>query len=80
MVTLKEKVRGQYAGMVKNLVFEGGITSSRGHAGDSVGRSALEARLLDSGPADDGAPVFGCSLHRDDPDCDHGRAQPTPTR
>lgn len=44
------------------LLFSGGITPGRGHAGDSVGRSAILAAL--GGPTDRAAsaPVFGCSL------------------
>jgi len=44
------------------LVFNGGITHSRGHSGDNKGREAivsfLEGRTLDQHIA----PVFGCSL------------------
>ena len=46
------------------LLFSGGITPSRGHAGDNDGRAAVVA-LLTAGHADERAPtpVFGCSLH-----------------
>lgn len=56
------------------LRFSGGITDGRGHRGESLGRSALIARILDSrAPADPAtpaagagapldAPVFGCPL------------------
>ena len=41
--------------------FEGGITGSRGHAGDNVGRRAVELLLAgDRGP--DAHAVFGCAL------------------
>ncbi|HKS36396.1 MAG TPA: RedB protein [Verrucomicrobiae bacterium] len=44
------------------LVFEGGITSSRGHEGDNAGRSALVA-ILNGGERDSlRTPVFGCSI------------------
>jgi hypothetical protein len=44
------------------LRFAGGITPSRGHGGDSVGRSVL-LELLAGAPAEDEAtPVFGCAL------------------
>jgi hypothetical protein len=44
------------------LLFRGGITSSRGHEGDSLGRRRLVA-LLAGRPADRReAPVFGCAL------------------
>jgi hypothetical protein len=45
-----------------SLVFSGGITGARGHAGDNAGESALVA-LLTGGTADrHAASVFGCSL------------------
>jgi hypothetical protein len=44
------------------LAFHGGITPSRGHAGDSSGRDAV-LNLLAGKPADrNSAPVFGCSI------------------
>jgi hypothetical protein len=44
------------------LLFRGGITSSRGHEGDNVGRQRLVS-LLTSGYADrSDSKVFGCSL------------------
>jgi hypothetical protein len=43
-------------------VFKGGITSSRGHSGDNLGRDAV-IDLVTSGVASaSSAPVFGCSL------------------
>jgi hypothetical protein len=43
------------------LLFSGGITPGRGHAGDSAGCSALLQHVLhDTGP--DRAPVYGCAL------------------
>jgi hypothetical protein len=44
------------------LLFSGGITGSRGHAGDNTGRSALLAFLTDREAATRNTPVFGCSL------------------
>jgi hypothetical protein len=44
------------------LIFNGGITGSRGHAGDNAGRAALIS-LIGRGPTDrTGANVFGCPL------------------
>lgn len=45
-----------------NLLFHGGITVGRGHAGDNAGRLALESYLLHGTPPSAGTPVFGCSL------------------
>jgi hypothetical protein len=45
------------------LVFSGGITSARGHAGDNAGRSALMALLTNNLTARvESTPVFGCTL------------------
>lgn len=44
------------------LLFHGGITAGRGHAGDNLGRSALEAILLKRGSPTNTTPVFGCAL------------------
>jgi hypothetical protein len=44
------------------LVFQGGITSARGHEGDSEGSRSLAAILLGEEAAARGAPVFGCPL------------------
>jgi hypothetical protein len=48
------------------LRFAGGITSARGHEGDSAGRAAIEALAADGGAGTDAAvtttPVFGCEL------------------
>ena len=44
------------------LLFKGGITASRGHSGDNLGRDAV-VDLVTSGVASvSAAPVFGCSL------------------
>jgi hypothetical protein len=44
------------------LLFQGGITLSRGHAGDNPGRSALQELLLAGHSNQAKTPVFGCSL------------------
>ncbi|HEV7745514.1 MAG TPA: hypothetical protein VGO56_11005 [Pyrinomonadaceae bacterium] len=44
------------------LLFSGGITDSRGHAGESEGRTAIVALLTQGQPASDVTPVFGCPL------------------
>lgn len=51
------------------LVFSGGITSSRGHAGDNVGRSKLTQWLHHETAAGSETPVFGCSLLDPTPGC-----------
>jgi hypothetical protein len=44
------------------LRFAGGITPSRGHVGDSTGRSVLQELLASRDVAQDEAAVFGCAL------------------
>jgi len=44
------------------LLFSGGITGARGHAGDNAGRAALIALLDHKTPAHRATSVFGCSL------------------
>ena len=44
------------------LQFQGGITLSRGHAGDNPGRSALQDLLRQGHSNQVKTPVFGCSL------------------
>ena len=49
------------------LLFQGGITQSRGHEGDSFGQERI-ASLLTTGAADRAdAPVFGCALDEELP-------------
>ena len=49
------------------LLFKGGITSARGHEGDSFGQERIAA-LLTTGTADRAdAPVFGCALEDEPP-------------
>jgi hypothetical protein len=58
------------------LLFSGGITQSRGHAGDNAGRSAIES-LVNRGTADtDTSLVFGCPLFDPGSECrkpDHAK-------
>jgi len=49
-------------GPAGDLLFSGGITTARGHAGDNDGRSAIEAVLLNSTPATRTTPVYGCPI------------------
>jgi hypothetical protein len=44
------------------LLFSGGITASRGHEGDNVGRSAIVSFILNGHAPVNHTPVFGCSL------------------
>jgi hypothetical protein len=44
------------------LVFSGGITGARAHAGDNLGRQSLVALLNREPPARRGTSVFGCPL------------------
>jgi hypothetical protein len=44
------------------LLFQGGITLGRGHAGDNPGRSALQDLLREGHSNQVKTPVFGCSL------------------
>jgi hypothetical protein len=47
------------------LVFRGGITPARGHAGDSFGRRRILALLDARTPDRADSPVFGCALFDD---------------
>jgi hypothetical protein len=44
------------------LLFQGGITGSRGHAGENAGENAILAILAKTGIALNETPVYGCSL------------------
>lgn len=44
------------------LIFSGGITTSRGHAGENNGRNAIVALLTQGQATTDKPPVFGCPL------------------
>jgi hypothetical protein len=51
------------------LLFSGGITGSRGHAGDNAGRSAIVS-LVNTGAAErDKTSVFGCRLFGENSEC-----------
>jgi hypothetical protein len=45
-----------------NLLFSGGITSARGHAGDNAGRTAIVSLLTSDEAEERDTPVFGCPL------------------
>ena len=45
-----------------NLLFSGGITGARGHAGDNAGRTAIVSLLTSDEAEERGTPVFGCPL------------------
>ncbi|MGA8594201.1 MAG: hypothetical protein WB676_05595 [Bryobacteraceae bacterium] len=45
-----------------SLLFEGGITASRGHSGDNTGRDAIIVLLRHEPIGISSTPVFGCSL------------------
>jgi hypothetical protein len=45
-----------------DLLFTGGTTGARGHAGDNAGRAALLALLRREAPDRRATPVFGCPL------------------
>ena len=45
-----------------DLVFDGGITSARGHAGDNAGRDAIETFLHGAPTGTAQTPVFGCLI------------------
>jgi hypothetical protein len=52
-----------------HLLFAGGITASRGHAGDNAGRFAIES-LLETGRAETNTTnVYGCPLFNPDNEC-----------
>jgi hypothetical protein len=44
------------------LLFSGGITSARGHAGDNCGRAAVLDHILNNKGGQAGSSVFGCPL------------------
>jgi hypothetical protein len=45
------------------LLFSGGITVARGHAGDNAGLGAIEALVAGEPAARRRTLVFGCALH-----------------
>ena len=44
------------------LLFSGGVTDERGHAGDSIGGDALSAIISGDAPKMRSTPVYGCAL------------------
>jgi hypothetical protein len=54
-------------GVNKNLLFQGGITASRGHEGDNVGAERLQAALETGRRAANLTQLFGCALAIDHP-------------
>jgi hypothetical protein len=46
------------------LIFSGGITSSRGHSGENEGRSAIASWLISRNDPTSQTQVFGCSLFK----------------
>lgn len=44
------------------LIFQGGMTLARGHAGDNPGREAIESLLKQKSTLAASSPVFGCAL------------------
>ena len=44
------------------LLFSGGITASRGHAGENAGENAIISMLAGKAPGLQRTPVYGCSL------------------
>lgn len=51
------------------LVFSGGITVARGHAGDNAGRSAIVSLVNARVAEQTETPVFGCPLFDDNSEC-----------
>jgi hypothetical protein len=51
------------------LLFSGGITGSRGHAGDNAGRSAIVSLINDHAAEDSETKVFGCPLFDPNSEC-----------
>ena len=45
------------------LLFSGGITFARGHAGDNAGRTAIESFAAGNSPGYHQTPVFGCAIN-----------------
>jgi hypothetical protein len=49
------------------LLFSGGITFERGHAGDNAGRTAIESRSAGESTGYCQTPVFGCPIVTEQP-------------
>jgi hypothetical protein len=56
-----------------HLLFSGGITESRGHAGDNVGERAIEALVNNQSPTLTATFVFGWALANHSPKGDKAR-------
>ena len=54
------------------LIFDGGITVSRGHEGDNDGTEAILALLHDKTPDRAQTPVYGCLILQPDPKTTNG--------
>ncbi len=61
-----------------HLGFQGGITLSRGHAGDNPGIDAISALILGAPAGSGSTPVFGCGLF--ETQCQESTTGCTPTR
>jgi hypothetical protein len=46
----------------RDIIFRGGITSRRGHSGQSVGRTAIQELVAGGNPGLQATPVYGCSF------------------
>jgi hypothetical protein len=57
------------------LLFSGGITASRGHSGDNVGRSAIISLLTEGKAEQKETFTFGCSLYDATSECGEGAKQ-----
>jgi hypothetical protein len=55
------------------LLFSGGITSARGHAGDNAGRTAIVSLLTTDEAAQRETPVFGCPIFAQQTTCPMGQ-------
>jgi hypothetical protein len=55
------------------LLFSGGITSARGHAGDNAGRTAVVSLLTAGGAGQQETPVYGCPLFARGDKCPRGK-------
>ena len=53
-----------------HLLFDGGITGSRGHAGENAGSKAVRELLTQGSHIRSTTPVFGCSILENDTQCD----------
>jgi hypothetical protein len=55
------------------LLFSGGITGARGHAGDNAGRAAIVSLLAADGVGLRETPVYGCPLFAPGDECQAGK-------